>query len=170
MAPFALTALAAGALAKLASPTMGLLGLGAGVAFLLLRRTPSHGPFVLRVDDGVLEVTRRRASAPGARIRLADLVDVTIDRQVLPASGRGGAAAERARLALEMRDPSAPIFVPDDRITAIEAQEWYGKVRVFLRKHGWVPDDERVHEDAGGQGTSEDDRPPAVSAQGRPTR
>ena len=68
---------------------------------------------------------------------------VTLDKQTSQASGRGGSATERVRLALERRPPAEPIFVPDERITPIEAQEWLGKIRVFLRKHGWVPESER---------------------------
>jgi hypothetical protein len=28
----------------------------------------------------------------------------------------------------------------------MDATEWLGKVRVFLRKHGWLPADERKRE------------------------
>lgn len=142
MAPFALTALAAGALAKLVSPTAALAPIALALVVLLLRRRSNEGRFVLRVTDGVVEVTRERGVGPAVRIALADLVDVTLDRQS-HASGRGGSATERVRLSLERRAPEAPVFVPHERVTPIEGQEWYGKARVFLRKHGWVPESER---------------------------
>src|SRR4051794_10905837 len=138
MAPFLLTALAAGLLAKFVSLTIALVPLGLAVVYLLARRKKDEGRFVLRVDDGALEVTRERSSGPAVRIALADLLDVTLDRQS-HSSGRGGSMTERVRLALERRAPAVPLFVPEERVTPIEAQEWYGKVRVFLRKHGWVP-------------------------------
>jgi len=143
MAPFALAALAAGVLAKVASPTVALVPLGLTVVVLFVRRKAGEGRFVLRIDDGHLEVTRERRRGPAVRIELADLLDVTLERKA-HATGRGGSAAERVRLAFERRAPDGPIFVPDERVTPIEAQEWYGKVRVFLRKHGWVPESERV--------------------------
>jgi hypothetical protein len=144
MAPFALTALLAGALAKYVSLTVALVPLVLAIVVLVVRRKSNEGRFVLRVDDGAVEVTRERQASSAARVRipLADLVDVTLERQT-HASGRGGSMTERVRLALERRAPDAPIFVPDDRVTPIEAQDWYGKVRVFLRKHGWVPESER---------------------------
>jgi hypothetical protein len=145
MAPFLLTALAAGLLAKYVSPSVALVPLGLAVVVVLVRRKLHAGRFVLRVDDGALVVMRERRSDPAVRIALADLLDVTLDRES-KAGGRGGSATERVRLAFERRAPGTPVFVPDERVTPIEAQEWYGKVRVFLRKHGWVPESERGRE------------------------
>jgi hypothetical protein len=143
MAPFALTALAAGLLAKYASLTAALLPLAVAIVVFFVRRKSPEGRFVLRVEDHALEVTREHGTGPVVRIALADLLDITLDRQAHRAGGGGGSATERVRLALERRAPEVPIFVPEERVTPIEAQEWYGKVRVFLRKHGWVPEDER---------------------------
>jgi hypothetical protein len=99
---------------------------------------------VRRVDGGTVQVRRERPGRSRAQVRiaLADLLDVTLERQS-HASGRGGTSTERVRIALERRAPEAPVFVPEERVTPIEAQEWYGKVRVFLRKNGWVPESER---------------------------
>lgn len=142
MAPFMLTAVAAGLLAKYVSLPVALVPLGLALVVVLVQRRWHEGRFVLRVDDRGLEVTRERLHGAPLRIALADLVDVTLDRET-KAGGRGGSATERVRLRLVRRAPEAPIFVPDERLTPIEAQEWYGKVRVFLRKHGWVPEGER---------------------------
>lgn len=145
MAPVAVPVVVAGLLAKFASPAMGAVVLAGAIALLVLRRKPREGRFVLRVlEDGLLEVTRERPARESSPLRvvLTDVLDVTLDAEKRP-SGRGGATTERLRLALERAAPSEPIFVPDERITPIEAQEWLGKVRVFLRKHGWVPEDER---------------------------
>lgn len=145
MAPFALTALASGLLAKFVSGTAALVALALAVVVLLLRKKSNEGRFVLRVADGSLEVTRERQRGPAVHVPLADLLDVTLDRKA-QGSARGGAATERMRLAFERRAPGAPIFVPDERVTPIEAQEWFGRVRLFLRKHGWVPEGERERE------------------------
>ncbi len=129
--------------AKYVSPNVGIAALGLCVVALLYLRTMREGRFVLRVQDGILEVTRERPRAPGPRISLGELDDVTLERRKHNASGRGGASAERVRLALERRAPLDPVFFPDEAIASIEGQEWQGKVRVFLRKHGWVPRSER---------------------------
>jgi hypothetical protein len=150
MAPFMLTALVAGLLAKFVSPTAALVPIAIAIVVVIVRRKSDEGRFVLRVEDGAVEVTRERrrasgsaaASGAGVRILLADLVDVALERKS-HASGRGGSMTERVRIALERRAPESPVFVPEERVTPIEAQEWYGKVRVFLRKHGWVPENER---------------------------
>ncbi len=112
------------------------------VAIAVMRHKPNRGRFILRVDGEFLEIDREKKGDPPPRVLLADVVDVTLDRQAQPA-GRGGAAgAERVRLSIDLR-AGDPLFVPEDRLTPIEAQEWYGKVRVFLRKHGWAPANER---------------------------
>ncbi|MBX3188960.1 MAG: hypothetical protein KF819_18210 [Labilithrix sp.] len=141
MAPIVLTALVAGGAAKLVSPTAGLVCLFAAIALWLVVKKPDEGRFVLRVD-GALVVTRERRAEPIARVALDDVLDVTLDRETR-AGGRGGAPTERVRLAVE-RASGEPIFMPAERITPIEAQEWQGKVRVFLRAHGWLPRDERA--------------------------
>jgi hypothetical protein len=143
MAPFLLTAASAGLLAKYVSPMAALAPLGLALVVMLVRRKMHEGRFVLRIDDdGSLAVTRERQRGAPSRIALADLLDVTLDRET-KAGGRGGTATERVRLAFVRRAPETPIFMPDERVTPIEAQEWYAKVRVFLRKHGWVPESER---------------------------
>lgn len=142
MAPIVLTVLASGAAAKFVSPTAGLACLAASLAFLVVRRKPSEGRFVLRVEDRALVVTREKRKEPIARVALDDVVDVTLERKAHQAA-RGGMQAERARIALE-RDGAEPLFVPDERVTSIEALEWQAKVRVFLRKNGWLPREERA--------------------------
>jgi hypothetical protein len=146
MAPFVLTVGIAGLLAKLVSPTMGLIALVACIAVLVVLRKPNEGRFVLRIEEAsprVLVVTRERARTPPLHVPLADVLNVTLDRQTSSAGGRGG-SMERVRLGFERRAPDEPIFIPEERITPIEAQEWQGKVRVFLRKHGWMPESERT--------------------------
>ena len=133
---------AAALLAKFVSPYAGLAGLAAVVAVLVLLRKPDEGRTVLRVADGALVVKRERAKQVVAAIPLADVLDVSIDRETQQAGGQ--AAKERVRLVLERPAPADPIYIPESRITPIEAQEWYGKVRSFLRKHDWIPKDERA--------------------------
>lgn len=142
MLPYMAPALAAGFAAKFLSPVAGLGALAVGVVVVLLLRKPDAGRAVLRVEGDVLEVTRERSKEPGTKIPLSDLLDVTLDRTT-EAGARAGTAKERVHIALERRAPEDPIFVPEERITPIEGSEWLGRVRVFLRKHGWVPEGER---------------------------
>jgi hypothetical protein len=142
MLPFVLPAVVAGLLAKYVSPTMALVGLAASILAVIVLRKPNEGRYVLRVEGNTLEVRRERRADALARFVLEDLTDVTLDRKQQP-SGRQGSTAERTRIALERRAPEEPVFVPDERVTPLEAQEWHPKVRVFLRRHGWVPEDER---------------------------
>ena len=139
--PIAVPVLAAGAIAKFISPTAGLFALGAAAVFWIARWKPRRGRYILRVAEATVEIARERGKDPPTRIPLADILDVTLERKTSQASGR---PLERVRIALERKAPAEPIYVPDSALTPIEAQEWMGKVRVFLRKHEWLPNDERV--------------------------
>ncbi len=144
MLPFLGPAVVAGTLAKYVSPMMGLLGLGVGVLVVLVLRRPDLGRFVLRIEgEDVVVFHEKKPGEPVARLALGDLTDVTLDKETTPGGGRAGGAKERVRLALERRAPEDPVFLPEEHVTPFEGQEWLAKVRVFLRKHGWVPDDER---------------------------
>jgi hypothetical protein len=35
------------------------------------------------------------------------------------------------------------VRLTEDYLSHMHATEWMGKIRVFLRKHGWLPEDER---------------------------
>jgi hypothetical protein len=129
----------AAAVAKMVSPLAGLGALVAAVGIVLALRAPSEGRTILRVDDGQLEIRREKRKDVVARFPITELENVTLDREARSAGGR---ASERVRLAL-MRTDHDPVFVPEERITTIEGQEWQAKVRVFLRANGWLPIDER---------------------------
>src|SRR5262245_34971953 len=96
MAHVVVPVFAAGLLAKYVSLAAALGALAAGVVWFIVRRKPDLGRFALRVEDGVVVVTRERTNVVVARIALADLLDVTLDKQAHNTSGRaGGATAER---------------------------------------------------------------------------
>lgn len=129
---------AAAMLAKFVSPTAGGVALAVAVAYLLFTRQAKEGRTVLRLNAGTLEITREGDPDPRAVLPLTDVLEVTIDRTPQPQSQQ----KERVRLSIERR-AADPIFVPEQPITPIEAQEWFFKVRVFLRKQGWLPAEER---------------------------
>ncbi|HEY8073201.1 MAG TPA: hypothetical protein VIF62_03810 [Labilithrix sp.] len=132
---------AGAAAAKLVSPLAGVATLVLAIGLVLVMRKPSEGRTVLRVDGADLEVRRERRAEPLARFPLVELLNVTLDRETRQTHGR--APTERVRLALVRAAPADPIFVPEERVTPIEAEEWHGRVRRFLRENGWVPGDER---------------------------
>ncbi|MBS2016331.1 MAG: hypothetical protein JST00_25835 [Deltaproteobacteria bacterium] len=143
MAHVVVPVLAAGFLAQYVSLRAAILALGGGIALHVLRRRPDLGRFVLRVEGRELLVSRERSKGEVVRVALEDVLDVTLDKEMQPTGGRGGASAERVHIALHRPEPAPRILVPEARITPIEGQEWQAKVRVFLRKHGWLPADER---------------------------
>jgi hypothetical protein len=144
VAPIAISFAAAGLLAKLVAPWAGLVAVVVAAIVLYLRRPPQKGRFVLRVvHEKQLEIRREKESSPLSTIPLDEILSINLDTQT-KAGGRGGSSqVERARLALERRSPADPIYVPEDHVTPLEAQEWLAKVRTFLRKNDWLPEDER---------------------------
>ena len=120
------------------------------------RRAPTAGSVVLRVDDGVLRVLAR-----GGRDALA-LGDDDDARRL---HGRPHGGVDEAKvgdhrapllhalfalaveLYVDVGERSAQrVPLTEERVPHMDAAEQYGKIRVFLRKHGWLPRDERAGE------------------------
>ena len=40
-------------------------------------------------------------------------------------------------------ESSETLFLTKERLSHLDANEWFSKIRRFLRQHGWVPEDER---------------------------
>lgn len=157
----------AGILSMLVGPTAGLVGLVASGALGIWwwRRPPPPG-VVLRVEGGALIVQRGADKWPGIRYPLVDLVDVALDTKTIQRVEDGGSAIpgmrfvdsrvgpdlDIARIVLVPR-VGEPMALTDERGAHMNATEWLGKIRVFLRKNGWVPMDERASdEDADADG------------------
>ena len=152
---FSLPPIAALLLGALLTPEAGAAGLVAGAAWSIYswRRAKSDGKIVLRVDDGVLAIGP--VGEEKARIRLADLTDVTLDGKSIQRVEDGGSAipamrfidskvgpeVDIARIVL-VRDDLPDLPLTEEHVAHMDATEWLGKIRVFLRKHGWVPEDE----------------------------
>jgi hypothetical protein len=155
---FGLPAIVAVVLSVTVSPTAGLIGLlaSAAVGVWWLRRKPAAG-LVLRVERGVLSLHPGPTKPALASVRLEDLVDVVLETKTIQPVTDGGSAipamrfidsrvapeVDTARIALVERGASEPIRLGDAYLAHMEATEWFGKVRVFLRKHGWLPEGER---------------------------
>lgn len=132
--------------------------LGAILAAVGLGRRASRC-VVLRVDRGGLELRLPKSRAP-AHVALSSLVDVGLDTKHIqrmleggspvPAvrfsESRAGPETEVARIRLSFDDGTS-IALTDTYVAHMVATEWMGKIRVFLRRHGWIPHDERPAED-----------------------
>ena len=148
-------------LSVLVSPTAGLAGLVGAFALGVYLAKRSGKKRVLVVTKGVLEVKDAPTKPAVFATPLADLLDVRLDTKevrrlqegtntvtgVRYEDNRSVTTTEHGRLLLVARradGTKAPPFpLLTEYVAHMEASEWLGKVRVFLRKQGWVPADER---------------------------
>jgi hypothetical protein len=138
-------------------PTSGVV-LGPALAWLLWsRRRPLDAVgVVLRVSRGTLEIT---ASPDHVLLRaeLRDLANVTLDSRTIRkveegsalvpwarfAEGRVGPELDVVRIVFELVGEPAVVGLTEAYVPHMDGVEWLGKIRRFLRAHGWVPEDER---------------------------
>ena len=143
------------------SPTAGLLGLVATGAFVvwMWRRRGQAGRIVMSVESGDLIVQAGRRSL--ARMRLEDLEDVALDTKAIRPVQEGGSAIPAVRFIDSKVGPEidvsrivlvgggSSVRLHEAHVAHMTATEWLGKIRVFLRKNGWVPLDEMDPKSAG---------------------
>jgi hypothetical protein len=67
-------------------------------------------------------------------------------RDVIPAvqfiTSQVGPEIDVARIVLDVADHT-PVRLTDAFLPHTDSVEWIARIRVFLRAHGWVPEDER---------------------------
>jgi hypothetical protein len=143
-------------LAVLLSPSAGLIGLVIVTPLCVwLRRRRTAQGVVLSVRDGQLTLRPRRPREPVFVVRLVDLADVTLDTTQWERIEHG-TSARTALAAIEgrrvdmatagivlVRSEGEPIVLGQRRLRYADATEWLGKLRSFLRRHDWLPEDER---------------------------
>ena len=155
---FGLPIVAGLAMGAFTGPTGGLLGLVAGGAYSAWswRGRKKAGGAVLRVEGEVLSVTVRGGKERNERILLGDLANVTLDIKTIERVTEGDSAipamrfidakvgpkVDTARIVL-VSASGRQVTLTQDYLAHMSATEWLGKIRVFLRKHGWLPEDER---------------------------
>jgi hypothetical protein len=128
----------------------------AGYSAWSWRKRKRRGGAVLIVDRGVLDIEMRDKRVTRDSVRLSDLTNVTLDVKTIERVLEGGSAipamrvidskvgpkVDTARIVLVCASgdevPLTTAYLPH-----MHATEWLGKIRTFLRKHGWVPEDER---------------------------
>jgi hypothetical protein len=137
----------------------GVLGLSTAFGLWRWRRAPEVTGIALIVEAGSLTVAPRGTKKPLLEERLVDVLDVALDtksiRKVLPGKDAipavqfintsVGPEVDVARIAFHLGDPADPKIVrlSDQFAPHMDAVEWVGKIRSFLRRNGWVPIDER---------------------------
>jgi hypothetical protein len=148
-------------LSQISNPTVALVGMLATAAAGIWwwRRAPHAGGVVLRVERGELVVLSANKKQEKERIRLEDL-DVVLDTKVIQRVQEGGSAIpamrfidatvgpelDTQRIVVVGRGKTLPLT--EAYVSHMDAVEWFGKIRVFLRKNGWTPADEREPESA----------------------
>lgn len=151
---FAVPPLLAAVCAAVFSPEIGLAALvvSALLCFAWFRRKKTTS-FHFAVTDKTLTLrTRGRVEAV---VTLDDLLDVELDTETIRriqesgsaipavrfAEATAGPEVDQSRVVLVSRDRRVPLG--ETRTAHMHASEALGKIRVFLRKQGWVPLDER---------------------------
>jgi hypothetical protein len=145
------------ALLSMVDPWLGLAGLVVTAALLVRWWRKPADVVVLRVHDGRIEVSLPPPKKRTVHIALADLSDVALDtRTIRPVSDGGsmipamrfiesnvGPEVDKARVVLVRDDDDAPVALTEAHIAHMDATDWLARTRVFLRKNGWTPEDER---------------------------
>jgi hypothetical protein len=135
----------------------GVLGLATALGIWRWRRAPEVAGITIAVERGDLHVTNRTTKKPLVDVRLVNLLDVALDtksiRKVVPGKDAipavqfintsVGPEVDVARIVFHLADEQEPVRLSDQFLAHMDAVEWVGKIRSFLRKQGWVPVDER---------------------------
>ena len=146
---------------QLAGGTAALVAIvvAGGAAVWWWKRAPHAGGVVLRVEDGQLSVLSANRKVEKERFALDD-VDVVLDTKTIQKVQEGGSAIpamrfidatvgpelDTARIVIVSTSGRRRLTLTEDYVTHMDATEWFGKIRVFLRKSGWIPADERAPE------------------------
>ena len=141
-------------LGLVASPEAALAGLvlGAAASVYWWKTSKNVGGAHFRVEGRDLFLTLR-GDKPW-RVPLREIVDVELDIKTIQRVQDGSALVpstmaidskvgdetDTGRIVLVTSKRRVPLT--EDYVAHMDAVEWMGKVRVFLRKHGWVPDAE----------------------------
>jgi hypothetical protein len=146
-------------IAALGLPTIAIvvLLLTAAVAAWRWFRAPDVRGIELRVRDRVLLVAPR-GQAPLLRAPLEDVSNVRLDTKSIQKVVEGGSMIpgmrfidskvapelDVARIVIVCGEAPNEVRLTDAYVAHMDAVEWLGKIRTFLRAHGWEPEDERA--------------------------
>jgi hypothetical protein len=133
-----------------------ILASAAGLGLWSWRRKSAGTGLRFRIDHGDLEISDLASRVLVARMRLSDLKDVILDtksiRKVQPGPdavpavqfihSTVGPELDVSRLVLRIEGRRGEIRLTEAFLPHLESVEWAGKIRTFLRSHGWIPEDE----------------------------
>ncbi|HEU4412966.1 MAG TPA: hypothetical protein VFS43_47430 [Polyangiaceae bacterium] len=152
------------ALATLLSPEAGFAGLvGAGALSAWWWRTAPHqGGAIFRVAGGEVTLLSRNGKRERARFRMGDLAYVELDTKTIQRVQEGGGPVpdlrfvqttvgpevDNARIVLIVQGRMIPLT--EEYLSYTDTIEWFSRIRLFLRRRGWVPADEAAPD--GGEG------------------
>jgi hypothetical protein len=155
---FSLPVLAFSLVAWIAGQMAGIAALAGASAYSVWawRTRKERGGAVLNVQRDVLAIEVRGKRTLHDRLRLSDLADVVLDiktiervmdgHSAIPAmrfiDSKVGPKVDTARIVL-VGAGGREVPLTNDYLPHMHATEWMGKIRTFLRKHGWVPESER---------------------------
>jgi hypothetical protein len=139
----------------LASPPLAGAMAVALVVYWFVRRAPKAAPgFTLDVINGTLAITRA-GSDVAETVALSDVRDVEIERKSIQRvslhqnafdpvpSTEVSADLDVARIVMVYEGDRPRARLTEEYATGFVCMEHFGKVRSFLRKHGWKPAGER---------------------------
>jgi hypothetical protein len=138
------------------SMLLGIFVAAAVVFWPLFRRSRAK-----KVPRATLRIEGRRLLLSGAAfgqplaLDLDELLDVYLDTKTIERLRESpgpipilrylnqtvGGEQDVARIGLELENET--LFLTTGRVSHLDANEWFSKIRRFLRQHGWVPEDER---------------------------
>ncbi|MDB4930310.1 MAG: hypothetical protein JWM10_2794 [Myxococcaceae bacterium] len=139
----------------LASPPLAAVMAVALVVYWLVRRKQKVAPgFTLDVADGVLAITRAGSDAAEV-VRLSEVRDVEVERKsiqrvsfhqnafdAVPTTQLSG-DLDVGRIVVVYEGDRPRARLTEEYAAGFVCMERFGKVRSFLRKHGWKPVGER---------------------------
>jgi hypothetical protein len=143
-------------IAVIGLPELSIPGVFAAVAVLWYRsRSPTTPHAVLEVEASQLRVVRGESELL-LEVPLEELLDVSLDSKTIQRVQENaghpmpelrfvqpvvGPPIDESRIVFETLD--GPVLLNENFTSNIDATEWFGKIRRYLRKNGWVPEDER---------------------------
>jgi hypothetical protein len=121
--------------------------------FVASRRRARPSGVLLQVEDGVLSIgadAEKPVVIPLASLREVEMDSKAIQRLTMHQevgaampSTRVSGDVDVARIVFVLEAPAPPVRLTETFTSYSICQERFGKVRVFLRAHGWLPVGER---------------------------
>lgn len=150
----------------------GLIGLLGSTAFGIWwwKRRPTGEHRLLRVDGGALEVWTAGGKKRLEHVLVASVSNVELEIKEIKRVQEGDSAipavrfinstvappVDLARVILALENGRV-IRLGEEYYSHSEATEWVGKMRVLLRKNGWLPKSERAAESSSDSLEADDD-------------